>query len=106
MDVLNQIKRLVLRGSLRFSEKAQTEMDLDAITADDVVESVVNARSITKTIRSQSTNRRFAGEKLYVIQSRNLEGTHIYTKGTIVREEDIDVFYIFVSAKRAPRQGR
>ena len=43
MDVLLQIKRLVLRGCIRFTEKARGEMEADALSAADVVESIVNA---------------------------------------------------------------
>ncbi|MFQ5807800.1 MAG: hypothetical protein ACE5I3_15240 [Phycisphaerae bacterium] len=54
MDVLIQIKRLVLRECIRFTDKAREEMEADALSVDDVVESIVNAQSITKTLRSRS----------------------------------------------------
>lgn len=104
MDILVQVKRLVLRGCMRFSEKSRQEMEADDLTVDDVVESIVNAQSIAKTVRSRSRARRSASEKLYVIKSFSFDGTLIYTKGAIVREEEGDVFYVFVSAKIATLQ--
>ena len=101
MDTLLRIKRLVLRGDLRFTEKARDEMERDALSAGDVVESIVNAQSIDKTLRSHSRSRRYASERLYVIKSFSYDGTLIYTKGAIAREEDHEVFYVFVSAKVA-----
>ena len=76
-------------------------MEVDGLTADDVVESIVNAQSIAKTLRSRSPDRRYPGEKLYVIKSFNYKGTLIYTKGAIARQDGRQVFYIFVSAKLA-----
>ena len=101
MDALVRIKRLVLRGCLRFTEKARDEMDADGLTAGEVVESIVNAQNIAQTLRSRSRARRYAGERLYVIKSFSYDGTLIYTKGTIVREAGREVFYVFVSAKVA-----
>jgi hypothetical protein len=99
MKVLIRIKQLVLRGAVRFTTKARDEMDEDALTVDQVIESIVNAQGISKTLRSTSQFRRRAGEKLYVIKSFSYDGTHIYTKGCIAREEGQEVFYIFISAK-------
>lgn len=45
MDVLVQIKRLVLRGDVRFTEKARDEMDADGLRVTDVLESVMNAQA-------------------------------------------------------------
>jgi hypothetical protein len=101
MDALLRIKRLVLRGDVRFTEKARNEMDRDGLSAGDVIESIVNAQIIDKTLRSRSRSRRHSGEKLYIIKSFSYDGTLIYTKGTIVREEACEVFYVFVSAKVA-----
>jgi hypothetical protein len=101
MDVLVRIKRLVLHGWVRFTQKARDEMDADDLTVDDVVESIVNAQAVAKVLRSRSGSRRHAGEKLYVIKSFTFSGTLVYTKGAIVREAQREVFYVFVSAKRA-----
>lgn len=61
-------------------------------------------RAVTKTLRSRSQWRRYAGEKLYVIKSFNFDGTPIYSKGAIGREEDEEIFYILVSAKISTTQ--
>jgi len=37
----------------------------------------------------------------YVIQSSNLEGLAIYTKGKLVNEADMEKYYFLISAKRA-----
>jgi hypothetical protein len=99
MDVLLQIKRLVLQRNIEFTFKARQEMFQDGLSADEVVESIINAQSIAKVVRSKSTRRRHSREKLYVIRSFSFGGTLIYTKGTIAREKGRDVFYIFISAK-------
>ncbi len=101
MDTLHRIKRLVLRGLIRFTEKARDEMEAEALTADDVIESIVNAQGIAKTMRSRSRSRRYPGEKLYVIKGFSYDGTLIYTKGTIVQQEEREIFYVFISAKIA-----
>ena len=38
---------------------------------------------------------------LYVIQSPNLEGLAIYSKGKLVREGGSEVYYFLVSSKKA-----
>ena len=101
MDTLLRIKRLVLGGWIRFTEKARDEMEGDGLSAGEVIESIVNAQAIAKTLRSRSRSRRYPGEKLYVIRSFSYEGTLIYTKGAIVREQEREVFYVFISAKIA-----
>src|SRR5215510_10025289 len=101
MDTLRLIKRLAVRGRIRFTEKARDEMEVDGLTIDDVVESIVNARKIDKTVRSNSPVRATAHERLYIIKSTNYEGTLIYTKGTIRQRGAQQVFYILISAKVA-----
>ena len=64
MDLLLQIKRLVLRGEVRFSEKARGEMEADGLSAAGVIESIINAQAVSKTIRSRSRAKRHSGEKL------------------------------------------
>ncbi|MCC6429179.1 MAG: hypothetical protein IT435_20455 [Phycisphaerales bacterium] len=76
-------------------------MEQDDLTAEEVLESVINAQAVSKTLRSRSSTRRHSGEKLYVIKSFSLEGTLIYTKGTIVRQDGEETFYIFISSKVA-----
>lgn len=100
-DVLSRIKRAVLAGRYAFSEKARTEMEADGITELDVAESIVNAAAIQKKVRSTSLQRQLRREYLYVIQSVNLDGLMIYTKGKLVREAQTEVYYFLVSSKRA-----
>lgn len=91
-DVLVKIKRLVLKGHYKFSEKARDEMKADGITELDVAESILNAETIYKTLRSKSPLREHAREYLYVIQSTNLNGLFIYTKGKFLREAGMETF--------------
>jgi len=100
-NVLNRIKRAILSGNYAFSEKARIEMEVDQITELDVAESILNAVAIYKTIRSKSPSRRHSGERLYIIQSTNLEGLAIYTKGKLVSEPTQDTYYFLISSKRA-----
>lgn len=99
-SVLVRIKRAVLAGRYVFTEKATQEMETDDLTDLDVVESLLNAVAIYKRIRSTSPRRTQPREYLYVIQSPNLDGLAIYSKGKLVREDDQDTFYILISSKR------
>jgi hypothetical protein len=99
-DVLVRIKRAVLAGSYTFSEKALVEMDASGLTELDVAESIVNAVAIYKRLRSRSPLRTGV-EYLYVIQSTNLEGLMIYTKGKLIRYDGAEHFYFLISSKRA-----
>ena len=105
MEVLLRIKRLVLHGQVRFTEKARGEMEADELDPAEVVESILNAQTIDKVLRSQSEHRRHSREKLYVIKSFSYSGTLIYTKGTIVKEAGQEVFYVLVSAKMATTES-
>ena len=100
-DVLIHIKRAMLAGRYAFSEKARLEMEVDGLTELDVAESILNAVAIYKTLRSRSPFRTHAREYLYVIQSTNLEGLMIYTKGKLVREAEVETYYFLVSSKKA-----
>jgi hypothetical protein len=100
-DVLVRIKRAVLAGCYAFSEKARIEMEADGITELDVAESILNAVAIYKTIRSESRFRGRSREYLYVIQSTNLDGLPIYSKGKLVKEAGEDVYYFLISSKKA-----
>ncbi len=77
MDILDYIKRLLLQGRIIFTLKAQTEMYLDGLTDDDVVEAIVNAAAIYKTLRSRSRRHRTRRERLYVIVGRTYDGVAI-----------------------------
>ena len=100
-DVLVRIKRAVLAGRYAFSEKARIEMEADGITKLDVAESILNAVAIYKTIRSESRFRGHPKEYLYVIQSTNLDGLPIYSKGKLVKEAGEDTYYFLISSKKA-----
>jgi hypothetical protein len=100
-DVLVRIKRAVLAGRYAFSEKARLEMEADGLTELDVAESILNAVAIYKTLRSRSPQRKQATEYLYIIQSTNLDGLMIYTKGKLMSEASEEVYYFLVSSKKA-----
>jgi hypothetical protein len=100
-DVLVRIKRAVLEGRVRFTDKARTELAVDGLTELDAIESLSSAVAVYKTLRSRST-RHPRGEKLYVIQSTNFAGLFIYTKGKFARARDgTEFFYVLISAKRS-----
>jgi hypothetical protein len=100
-NTLVRIKRALLAGHYAFSEKASLELEADGLTELDVVESIVNAVAIYKTIRSRSPYRREVREYLHIIQSTNLEGLMIYTKGKLVQEAGIETYYFLISSKKA-----
>jgi hypothetical protein len=100
-DILVRIKRTILAGRYAFSEKARIEMECDSLSEFDVAESIINAVAIYKRLRSRSHRRSKRFEYLYVIQSTNLEGIAVYSKGKLVHEEGEDRYYFLVSAKRA-----
>jgi len=104
-DVLVRIKRAVLAGRYAFSEKDRLEMEEDAIedaiTELDVAESIINAVAIYKKMRSRSPFRTGVWEYLYVIQSTNLSGLAIYSKGKLVKEAGEETYYFLISSKKA-----
>ena len=100
-DLLRRIKRAVLAGNYAFSEKALLEMEADGLTELDAAESILNAAAIYKTLRSQSPWREQRTEYLHVIQSTNLDGLMIYTKGKLVEEGGVDRYYFLISSKKA-----
>jgi hypothetical protein len=101
MDVLVRIKRLVLRGDVRFTEKARLELERDDLAPEDALEAIVCASYIHKTLRSTSTRRSLRRERLYVIIGVSFDGIPVYTKGTIRREGRRAVLYILISSKRS-----
>lgn len=100
-DVLVRIKRAVLAGHYAFSEKARIEMEADGLIELDVAESILNAVAVYKRIRSRSPFRKQGREYLYVIQGTNLDGLAIYSKGKLVREASLEIYYFLISSKRA-----
>jgi hypothetical protein len=101
-DALTRIKRAVLDGRYRFTDKARIEMAADGLADLDVIESIVQAPAIRKTIRSRSPHRTARAETLYVIESVNLAGLFIYTKGKLAPGPGgQEIFYVLISAKRS-----
>ena len=100
MDVVQKIKRLVLRGNVLFTLKAEEEMMIDGLDEDLVVEAIMNAPAIAKRLRSKNpgTGRR---EHLYVIVGVTFDGLVIYTKGKIAKLDDREVYYVFISSKKS-----
>jgi hypothetical protein len=101
MDILARIKQLAWSGRLIFTIKAEEEMDRDAVTRDDVVEALLNARRIDKRLRSKRPDGLPGPEYLYVIRAETFSGTLLYTKGKIIQSEESEQFYILISAKRS-----
>jgi len=101
MDVLVRIKRLIVRGAVRFTEKARIELEADGLEPEDALEAILSAPGIHKTIRSRSPRRGSPAEKIYVVVGVSFSGIPIYTKGVIRKEEDRDMLYILVSSKRS-----
>ena len=101
MDILTRIKRLVVRGAVRFTEKARLELEADGLEPEDALEAILSAPAIHKTIRSRSPLRAAPRETLYVVVGISFTGIPIYTKGVIRREGATDVLYILVSSKRS-----
>ena len=100
-DVLVRIKRAVLDGRYAFSRKAAEELEADGLAELDALEAITNAVAIYKTLRSRNTRRSKPGEKLYVIQSTNLEGVLLYTKGKFTKMGGVETYYFLISAKRS-----
>jgi hypothetical protein len=73
----------------------------DRLTEFDVAESILNAVAIDKTLRSLSPYRARSTEYLYVIESPNLDGLVIYSKGKLVSEAGVEIYYVLISSKRA-----
>jgi hypothetical protein len=100
-DILRRIKRAVLVGNYVFSEKAFIELEADCLTELDIAESILNAVAIYKTIRSRSPFRQQRLEYLHIIQSTNLDGLMIYSKGKLVVEAGVETYYFLISSKKA-----
>ena len=93
---LAKIKSLILQEQVRFTNKARMEMLSNSLEELDILESIMNADGLDKTINSQNplTGKK---EKLYVIKGFSYDKILIYTKGKISDEQ----FYILISSKRA-----
>lgn len=104
-NVLVQIKQLVIRGRVNFTNKADEELFIDDLTEDEVCESLVNAKKV-RSKRSRSPFRRHAHERVYIIVAPSYSGIEIYTKGVFRKKKDGLVFYILLSSKRSTMSGK
>lgn len=100
MDILARIKRCALLQRVRFTYKAADERVADGLTELDVLESLVNANRIDKTLKSTHSTRG-RREYLYVIKSPTVRGELVYTKGKLVDDHGVETYYLLVSAKLA-----
>ena len=100
MDILVRIKRLVIARQVLFTQKAEGEMEASSLTPELVYESILNAPSIFKALRSRNPRTRLP-EKLYVIKGLTFDGLDIYTKGKILTKEGVAIFYVLISSKRS-----
>jgi hypothetical protein len=99
--ILRRIKRCCIQGRVRFTRKAEDEMLADHLTETDVLEAILNAPGIYKTLRSRSRHRAQRRETLYVILGFTYDNLLVYTKGKLQKEGGEDVYYILISSKRA-----
>jgi hypothetical protein len=91
MEVLVRIKRCALAGRLRLTNKARDELEINDLDIADIRESLLNATTIYKTIRSfgPSNQKR---EYLHIIRSPNWAGVVIYTKGKLATVSNMDTY--------------
>jgi hypothetical protein len=75
-------------------------MFADDLTAEEVLEAVINAPAVTKVLRSTSLRRASRHDKLFVIVGTTYEGLLVYTKGAVREIAGEQVYYFFVSSKR------
>lgn len=80
------------------TRKAKEEVSSSRFISDEVIESIVNAPRIEKTLRSSAAGR---SERLYVLKGKTFGNLLVYTKGKIVRDAGEEMFYILISSKRA-----
>ena len=92
---LKKIKRLILDGRVKFTLKAELELD-QSLDKRDVYESILNADGIDKVLNSTNP---YTGkkEKLYIIQGPTYDNILIYTKGKVFENK----LYILISSKRS-----
>ena len=92
---LKKIKRLILDRQVKFTLKAELELD-ENLDKRDVYESILNADEIYKVLNSSNP---YTGkkEKLYIIKGPTYDNILIYTKGKIYK----NLLYILISSKRA-----
>jgi len=96
-----RIKRLVVRGEVRFSEKARLELEADGLEPEDAIESIPAATTVQKILRSRSERRSTSREKVHAIVGPTLAGIEVYTKGVLRKDGGGRLTYILVSSKRS-----
>jgi len=99
LTTLIKIKRLLIDGKYRFSNKASNELRRDGFDIRDAVEAILNAPAITKRIVSHDP---FTGKReyLYIISGPTYQGQILYNKGKFVQSEDSIEFNFLISSKR------
>lgn len=75
-------------------------MDADDLLEAEVIEAIVCAKRIDKTIISTSPLHPLTREKLYIIKGKTLGGRLVYTKSVIRKHGEIETFYVLVSSKK------
>ncbi len=75
-------------------------MAVEPLTPELVYESILNAPSTFKVLRSRNPRTRKM-EKLYVIKGLTYDGLDVCTKGKILTKEGVDIFYVLISSKRS-----
>ena len=100
VDVLIRIKRLAVSHRVEFTWKAELERLRDALTVEDILESILNANAVKKVLRSRSSARSRRREHLYVIESPTYRGTWS-TPRVFRKKGGLEVYYVFVSSKVA-----
>jgi len=93
LTVIERIKRLALRRKLRFTFKAECELLRSNLREDDIIESIINAPDVKKTVKSIKTSK----DTLYIIEAPNFDGIWIYTKGKLMKNGE--EFYVLISSK-------
>ena len=80
---LKKIKQLILDGCVKFTLKAEMELD-ECLERRDIYEAIISADEIYKVLNSTNpyTSKK---EKLYIIKDLTYDNILIYTKGKIVR---------------------
>lgn len=77
-ESLNLIKQLVLRRQIIWTAQSESQMAMDDVTKDEVVESIVNARWV-RAKKSTSPRRRTPRERVYIIIGKTFGGLPNYT---------------------------
>ena len=88
LELLARIKRLVLANRYRLTEKTTIQRESGGLSEEDVLESIMNAQRIYKTINSTGSQKKAKREKLYVIFSFTYDDILVYTKSRITNEPD------------------